>query len=334
MSADRAGILNERAAQPTKTCAARALVTACTPVCHEHVWVDLTVPAFPHSHPGQFLQLLCRNATRFDPVVLDWPADGFPSLDPQRLLGHRPFLRRPFSIADRYDASDGRVHLAVLSRSVGTGTRWLEHLRPGDMLDITGPLGRGFRVPTDDRDLLLIGGGVGIPPLLYLARHLNESGHKHVTLILGAKTRQLLPVFLCDEPAADGTPTGCLRLPGGVSYPAIVTSNDGSIGLPGLVSDGLRRWYDRRTEDRPATVFACGPTAMLAAVARLTRALDLSCQLCLERHMGCGLGTCLSCVVRVRDNTQPDGWRWALACSDGPVFERDELLDADADARP
>jgi dihydroorotate dehydrogenase electron transfer subunit len=66
---------------------------------------------------------------------------------------------------------------------------------------------------------------------------------------------------------------------------------------------------------------------MLKAVAQLTRELGLPCQLCVERNMGCGVGTCLSCVVRRRDARRPEGWSWALACTDGPVFERDELLD-------
>ena len=81
-------------------------------------------------------------------------------------------------------------------------------------------------------------------------------------------------------------------------------------------------------------VFACGPEAMLHAVAARTRALDWDCQLCIETVMGCGLGTCLSCVVRVRDDRRSAGWRWALSCSEGPVFERDTLLDESAARRP
>jgi len=316
-----------------KSCGVSARVASRTIVCRQHVWIDLALPAFPVSHPGQFLQVLCRGPDDVRPRVRDWPADGFPSLTPQYLTGQRPFLRRPFSIADRYESTDGYVHLAILSRCVGVGTRWLEHLRVGDRLDITGPLGRGFRVPVDDWELVLVGGGVGIPPLLYLARYLREHGRRRATLIFGVTTRDLLPLRLAGEPSSDGTPTHCLVLPGGADYPAIVTSDDGSVGMRGAVTDALRGWHARR--GRAATaVFACGPSAMLAAVAGLTRELGLDCQLCLERHMGCGLGTCLSCVVRVRDDNQSDGWRWALACRDGPVFDRDELLDADPQPHP
>jgi dihydroorotate dehydrogenase electron transfer subunit len=107
-----------------------------------------------------------------------------------------------------------------------------------------------------------------------------------------------------------------------------MATDDGSVGWRGSAVDALRAWHARHGRgDRPAAVFTCGPEAMLKAVARTTRALGLSCQLCIERKMGCGLGTCLSCVVRVRDTSQAMGWRWALACQDGPVFDRDDLLD-------
>ena len=212
----------------------------------------------------------------------------------------------------------------IISRNVGPGTARLERLAPGDALNITGPLGHGFEIPSDSVPMVLVGGGVGIPPLLYLARRLNDLGYRDVTLILGAATRDLLPVRLVRQPASDGQALPCVELPGDARFEAIVTTDDGSLGMPGLVTDGLRQWHSRRRDS--GMVFACGPAAMLKAVAELTRELKLDCQLSIERNMACGLGTCLSCVTRLRDETRPEGWRWALACSEGPVFQREQLM--------
>lgn len=220
------------------------------------------------------------------------------------------------------------MHLTVISRTVGPGTRWLEQLRPGDAVDTTGPLGRGFRIPPADVPVLLVGGGVGIPPLLYLARRLHELERRNVAAIFGVTQRNLLPIPLAAEPQCDGTPSLCYAWAGGASFALTVTSDDGSIGLRGVVTDALDvLWQAGRRHDRPAGVLACGPDGMLRAVARWTRAAGLGCQLCIERPMGCGLGTCLSCCVRTRDAAIPAGWCWRLACTDGPVFDRDDLLD-------
>lgn len=307
--------------------AVRARVAACVPICHEHVQLDVVLPVFPASVPGQFVQLLCRADDEVAPGVLEWHEDCLPTWSSPDVTERSAYLRRPFSLADHWRDTDGATHLGVISHSVGSGTRWLARLRPGDTLNLTGPLGRGFEIPGDARPLVLVGGGVGIPPLLYLARRLHELGRTDVTVILGARERNLLPVGLRQEPARDGTPTDCVALPGAAHCAATVTSDDGSIGLRGLVTDALGQWHARRRLTGPAMVYACGPAGMLRALAAQTRELGLGCQLCIERNMGCGLGTCLSCVVRARDATQPAGWRWALTCQEGPVFERDLLLD-------
>ncbi len=308
-------------------CASLAPVVAADTVCREHVQVEFALPGFPASAPGQFLQVLCRDSEHEHNAVVDWPADGLPSLSASALTPPGAFLRRPFSIAGRWTGPDGRVHLRIISRTVGPGTRWLERLRPGRVVDITGPLGRGFQIPEADVALVLVGGGVGIPPLLYLARRLHELGRRDVTAFFGVTRRELLPVSLSAEPRPDGTPAPCYAWPGGAGFALAVTSDDGSIGRPGVVTDALDAWWSGAKRGRPGVVFACGPDAMLHAVARWTRVAGTACQLCIERPMGCGLGTCLSCCVRVRDPATPHGWRWKLACTDGPVFDRDDLLD-------
>jgi len=308
-------------------CAVTAEVVDVQHICREHVRIELCVAEFAASEPGQFLQLLCSHELDEQERVVEWREGTLPQLGGAAWDDSATLLRRPFSIADHWNGADGRTHLVVISRAVGRGTRWLDALRPGATLDITGPLGRGFRLPADDRPMALIGGGVGIPPLLYLARRLHERGHTCATAIFGALTRDLLPLAWRSQPAADGTPTSCVALPGDAPYGTIVTTDDGSAGLAGRVTAGLAAWNARLGADAAdALVCACGPERMLAALAEQTRQLGLACQLCIERPMGCGLGTCLSCVVRVRAD-EPSGWRWALACSDGPVFDRDELVD-------
>lgn len=315
-------------ASASKCCARSARIVERRDVCDEHILLRFTLASFPASEPGQFLQLGCNAALHAPEREALWPADGFPSIRDAALRSPQAYLRRPFSLADHVVTTSDEALLTVISRSVGLGTRWLETLQVGDSLTVTGPLGRGFRLPPPPRRLFLVGGGVGIPPLLYLARRLHAAGYDDVTVLLGAQRKGLFPVPTTLAPSSDGRPTACVTYPGGARFPTIITSDDGSIGMPGRVTDALGqlgRMAD--TDQKPPLVFSCGPAAMLEAVAHQTRVLGWDCQLCIERHMGCGVGTCLSCVVRVHDQDRSEGWRWALTCTDGPVFDRDALLD-------
>lgn len=298
--------------------------------CSEHVWIECVADGFPSSTPGQFAQLRCREETADDERETTWPTDGFPPLHGEEWRVDTPLLRRPFSIADRWEDAEDRTHLVFISRNVGRGTAWLERVERGQSLNLTGPLGTGFKLPDSDDPLILIGGGVGIPPMLYLARCLAQQERSRVTIILGVLSRELLPAALRDAPCADATPTHCITYPGGVTFPTVITTDDGSLGARGRVTDALRRWHERNRGVRPI-VYACGPEPMLRAIATHTRTYDFPCQLCIERLMGCGLGTCLSCIVKLRDDAKPEGWRWGLTCSDGPVFQRDELYDYTSD---
>jgi dihydroorotate dehydrogenase electron transfer subunit len=290
--------------QPQRCCAIDTTVVESRMICREHSLIVVEARDFPPSIPGQFLQVRCTGAEQ-----------GF------------PLLRRPFSIADRTD-SGSVSRLSIISRSVGVGTHWLEQLSAGDRLNITGPLGRGFRLPADrGASILLVGGGVGIPPLLYLARVLSEQGFSNVVVVFGVLSGELFPVELIDAPPANGSAALCLKLPGDAAYPAIITTDDGSLGLQGRVTDAVESWHRRRAEQTSVSVYTCGPEPMLAAVADQTRRLGYEAQLCIERMMGCGLGTCLSCIVKLPDVEGSQGWRWGLSCQEGPVFDRDELLE-------
>lgn len=210
---------------------------------------------------------------------------GLDHLDP-------PFLPRPFSVGWR--GEDGRIGLLV--REFGGGTRRLGALRPGEEVQLLGPLGRPFRLP-EDRPLVCVAGGVGLAPFLFLVPEALGAGAE-VELLYGERSADR--VF---DPGLIERLTG-LR--------PVVFTEDGSAGRAGLVVDGIR------AEARPE-LFGCGPTPMLRALERLARDADLRLQVSVEEHMGCGIGTCQGCVVRSHDG------RWIKSCTRGPVFERREL---------
>ena len=292
-------------------------------ICREHVRIELAAPGFPASTPGQFLELRCNQEFESWQREHEWSEGRFPTFSDPSWQGRVPYLRRPFSIADQFD-SQGKTTVAVISRRIGPGTDFLDGLRQNTSLNISGPLGIGFRIPEAGRPLLLIGGGVGIPPLLYLSRVLWARGHRDVHVIFGAMSRDLFPVSVCKEPDCGGEPRNCLDLPGDAAFAAVVTTDDGTLGMSGRVTDAVSKIASRL---KSPLVFSCGPDRMLHAVSRQTRELGWDCQLCIEKNMGCGVGTCLSCVTRVVDPAKPNGWRWALTCSDGPVFDRDRLVE-------
>jgi len=241
---------------------------------------ELTV-RLPHlasvAAPGQFAQLRC--------------AEGF-----------TPLLRRPFSVA----WTDGDC-CGFVVQVVGTGTRLLAAMRPGDVLHALGPLGRGFTIDVSG-GVVCVSGGVGCAPFPLLIDHLSRRGVDDITVINGAATAARLYPAERFGRRRDG-----VRV--------IEATEDGSRGARGrvtaLVDAGLSR--------RPAAVFACGPNAMLAALDQRFRSGDAAAELreaSLEAPMGCGYGTCLGCALPVRHG---DATRWELCCSDGPVFPMDAV---------
>ena len=203
-----------------------------------------------------------------------------------------PFLPRPFSIGWR--GEDGRIGLLV--RRFGPGTHRLAALRAGDEVLLLGPLGRGFEWETG-RALVCVAGGVGLAPFLVLAPEAIRNGAS-VSILYGERTGDR--VF---DPRLVEQLTGV--------RPDLYTE-DGSIGRAGRVIDGI----ERGTE---SCLFGCGPTPMLKALERLAREAELSLQVSVEEHMGCGIGTCQGCVVRSSTGD------WIKSCTEGPVFRREEL---------
>jgi dihydroorotate dehydrogenase electron transfer subunit len=199
----------------------------------------------------------------------------------------RPYLSRAFSYA-RWDAGEAQF----LLEDVGPGTHRLCELREGEGLWVLGPLGQGFTAPEDARRALLVGGGVGIAPLAIWQDVLGGQA----TVLLGFRDRSHA--------------TGAALL-----ADAVVACEDGSVGHPGLVTELLLAELDR---DAHATVYACGPPAMLEAVRSLCALRGVPAELALEAGMACGFGACFGCVVPAREG-------YLRVCVDGPVVAGEML---------
>jgi dihydroorotate dehydrogenase electron transfer subunit len=205
-------------------------------------------------------------------------------------------LRRPFSVF----RADGEL-LAILYKDVGRGTRTLRDLRPGETLSIIGPLGHGYPVPRADHVPLLVAGGYGMAALYLTAR---SSPVKGVALFGGRKAQDIL----------------CVEEFKALGWDVRVTTQDGSMGEKGVVTDALDAWWRREARGRAPEIFACGPNGMLKAVAVRAERHGWSAWVSIDNNMGCGVGACLTCVLEVKDDEGQD-WHWERACREGPVFD-------------
>lgn len=212
---------------------------------------------------------------------------------------HDPLLRRPLSVLRTGACPSNRLPAAqyeVLYDVVGRGTEIFSRLRPGDLADVLGPLGRPFQVERSTRRLLLVGGGVGIVPLVALAE---EAVRRDISVTLLCGFRTAAKVFPAN------------LLPEEVEYR--IATDDGSAGLPGYVTTLVPKYVDWADQ-----ICACGPVVMLQALARLERPKKLPVQIAMEERMGCAMGVCLGCVVPTRRGPQ-------RVCRDGPVFSLDDM---------
>jgi dihydroorotate dehydrogenase electron transfer subunit len=321
-----------------------AVVTRNHPVCREHFVLTLQVHGFPASEPGQFVQVQCGpTLDDNEPIERehDWVEGRWPSLELAELTHPSAFIRRPFSLAGRQDLADGSSELTLIGRVVGVGTDFLSRLQPGDSVSLLGPLGNRFVLPPSGGIGLLVGGGVGIPPMLYLAeaiaRDLADQSilrPRRAIAFFGATTRDLLAVTVTDDAPKPGpesiAPLYNIAELQNHNVPAVIATDDGSYGFRGYVTAALERYLDAHLTDNAdrnrAVIYTCGPEPMMKTVAAIALRRNIACQVAVERAMACGMGTCQSCVIRVRADAKPDGWRYALACTDGPVFPGEELL--------
>lgn len=247
-----------------------------------------------HARAGNFLHLQC---------------------DPQRAL------RRPFSIM-RSDPAAGRVE--ILYKIVGQGSAELAARRPGDALQCLGPIGNTFTVHETTTHPLLLGGGVGIPPMIFLAEALRENRALHPLAILGseipfpfpARPSKILTAGLPEEVIA------AMPLLDDWGIASRLTSLQGYPGcFHGYVHELAEHWFLNldRAAQRGVQVFACGPNRMLEAVSELCRRHGLPCQVCLEEYMACAVGGCAGCVVPYREGERTVAMK--RVCVDGPVFD-------------
>lgn len=288
-----------------------------------------TVFHLPHSFdcgPGQFVQLQCGpGGGPSTPVARQWTARAPLAEVGEEWRESIPLLRRPFSIAAIRRRADG-VEADVIYKVFGAGTRWLSRQQPGAVTTIIGPLGSTFPVDPARSGALLVGGGVGLAPLMLLSKHL-AAAQKRCVLVAGARSADQFPATVTGRPDDRGAPASCLAEFSEHGVPAVVTTDDGSLGTRGVVTAGMRGVFDAGHLDPADTVvYACGPQVMMRAVAELAGQYGVPCKVCLERVMACGMGTCQSCVVSVRDADARPGRRFKLCCTDGPVFDSNEVI--------
>lgn len=213
-------------------------------------------------------------------------------------------LRRSFAL---YGATPGGQFAGTIQFVVaehGPGTRWLVNRKPGETLDVVGPLGTPFPLPSGPVPAVLVGGGYGTAPLIPLAHALQAQGSE-VEIVLGAATAGRLFGELVAKRTV-GTVT--------------VTTDDGSAGVRGRVTDVLPEAIARINAQ---VVYACGPMAMLRAVGDVARAHAIPAQVAVEESMACGIGVCMTCVLPVRGD---DGRsRFVRSCVEGPVFDAERV---------
>lgn len=220
--------------------------------------------------PGQFLSVYSRDASRM--------------------------LPRPISICE-IDKGQGRIRLVY--RIAGMGTAEFAACRPGDTLEIVGPLGNGFPLDKGYERVFLIGGGIGIPPMVELSRQL--TGEK--LIVAGYRNSEL---FLKEELEQ-----------GGRMY---IATEDGSAGIKGNVLNAIEE-----NGLKAEAVFACGPTPMLRALKTYAAEQGMDCYLSLEERMACGVGACLACVCKSMDVDSHTHVKNKRICKDGPVFVAEEI---------
>lgn len=223
--------------------------------------------------PGQFVNIKC--------------GDGIDAL-----------LRRPISICS-VNKETGSFNIVFQVK--GTGTEILSRKNAGDSVDILAPLGKGFHLPEKHERIAVVGGGIGIFPLLYL---LGESQCAEKTAFMGFRSSNYIVLTSEFRDVADSL---------------YISTDDGSAGYGGLVTDLLENELAQKKYD---IIYTCGPMPMIRKVADIADKSNIRCQVSMEQRMGCGIGACLVCACKTRHG---DDWNYSHVCKDGPVFWSHEI---------
>lgn len=227
--------------------------------------------------PGQFALLRCANGDTADPL-----------------------LRRPLSFGNAFPV---KGEIAFLYQVRGKGTKELSRLMPGQIVDVMGPLGTGFRLPDPGQPMAIIGCGVGVAPLIYLAHYAAAKGHEIYTF-LGARNVD----SLLDDPILVASSTKVL-----------LATEDGSEGLRGNITALLKE--HSHYLQMCGSAYICGPEAAMDAAASICTSFGLPCQVSLESMMACGVGACLGCTCTTTRHAN-----YTRVCTEGPVFDAQEVI--------
>lgn len=226
-----------------------------------------------------------------------------------------PFLPRPFSFLDIR-----KNKVQILYQSVGKVTHLMSELREGDSVSLLGPFGTGWPKPAQfkNKTVLLVGGGVGIPPVYHFAvdaKRRHPRFTDRAAVFLGGRTKQFLHSRKEFKDAG---------------FKVYCATDDGSSGHHGTVIERLEDYLcdtaDKGISPEQFVILACGPTPMLAAAAQLAFKYDIECLVSMEEHMPCGFGACQGCAVQLHDAQFENGRRFGLCCSEGPVFKASAIV--------
>jgi dihydroorotate dehydrogenase electron transfer subunit len=266
----------------------RGRVVAHRRIARDHYLLSLACPPVARAaRPGQFVHLQCAA--------------------PSAWRGGGPLLRRPFSI---YDVDTRRGACQLIYKVVGLGTEMLREAAAGDTLDVLGPLGTTFTADDTVTRVLLVGGGVGIPPLYFWAKALIARGIA-VEAYVGVQTKDYL---ICEKAfRALGVPTH-------------VATDDGSAGFKGFVTALVEDAFRRRAPGPGAQLSICGPTPMMQAAAALAARWQVRAEVSLEERMGCALGVCMGCIVEIAGPHATAHKRYQRVCTEGPVFPAETVI--------
>ncbi|MCL5019580.1 MAG: dihydroorotate dehydrogenase electron transfer subunit, partial [Patescibacteria group bacterium] len=216
--------------------------------------------------------------------------------------GCSPLLRRPFSIL-QIDPGVGTIE--ILLRTVGRGTSMLSRMKPGEKLAVMGPLGNSFPFEGDFKTVLLLAGGIGLPPIYFANRYLTDSG-KQLHLYYGTKT---------------GSEQKILSSLAITSIPIHQASEDGSLGYHGFITELLQNDVEQGNIETNSGIrlLGCGPNRMMYHAAKLCQVMNIESYFSIETSMACGIGLCQGCVIPVRSK-QSSTVEYKLVCKEGPVF--------------
>ncbi len=273
--------------------------------------------AFAKARPGQFAEI-DLSSVPLPPVK--GIAEDLRDASERKIL-----LRRPFSFCDVSSRKD-KTRVEILYCALGPATLRMTALSPGKSISVIGPLGNGFQTLAGKKTALLVGGGMGVGPLIHLAKILASDYPKmEIIAFAGAKSKTELPF---ENPTDEiSRQLGfALHEFARVTVESELATDDGSAGFEGFVTDCFLKWLGQHSVlAKDTIIYSCGPEVMLARMAKIAEEKKIDCQVSMERMMACGIGVCQSCAVKCKVNGSGEAI-YKLCCKDGPVFDSKEII--------